>query len=319
LIDRALVLGGLGFIGSNLALRLADAGARVTVVSRSRKGYEETAHRLESRGVHVVVGDVRDARAMAAAVAGQSVVFHAAGRSGAVASMEDPLADLDANCRGTLVVLEALRAVNREAKIVFVGSRLEYGHGGRDPIAEDRQLDPLCVYAVHKLAVEHYLRVYSRLYGIRFAIARVTNPYGPGQPSARTAYGVVNQLIHRALEDATLTIYGDGLQRRDYIFVDDVSDALMALASARESDGRTYNVGTGIGTSLREVAETIARIAGGGRVQRVDWPAMAQQIETGDFVADVSRIEREVGWRPSVTLEDGLQRTVAFYRAHIVS
>ena len=317
--ERTLVVGGLGVIGSNLALRLAESGARVTAVSPSRSKYEETALRLESRGVRLVEADLRDARAMEAAVAGQDVVFHAAGRSGAVASMEDPVADLDVNLRGTLVLLEAMRAVNRGAKLVFVGSRLEYGRVGSEPTREDRADDPLCIYAVHKQTIQKYLRVYARLFGMRFTVARVTNPYGPGQPSGRTAYGVINHLIHRALENETLTIYGDGAQRRDYIFVDDVSAALMALAASKASDGRTYNVGTGVGVRLRDVAETITRIAGGGRLRMVEWPEMAKQIETGDFVADISRIADEIGWRPAVTLDEGLQRTVAFYRTHIAS
>lgn len=316
---RALVLGGLGFIGSNLTARLASAGAQVTAVTPSRARYAETAADLEALRVRIVEGDLRDAAAMRAVVEGQDVVYHAAGRSGAVASMEDPLADLDVNVRGTLVLLEALRAVNRDAKLVFVGSRLEYGRAGETPTAEEHDVDPLCAYAVHKLAIQQYLRLYAHLFDLRYAVARVTNPYGPGQPSSRTAYGVVNRMIHLALENGALTIYGDGRQRRDYIYVDDVSDALMALGESARSDGRVYNVGTGVGTPIREMAAAITRIAGAGRIAAADWPALAQQIETGDFVPDISRIEREVGWRPRVALEDGLSRTVAFYRAHIAS
>src|SRR5262249_20245124 len=156
----------------------------------------------------------------------QEVVFNLAAQSGAVRSQEDPFTDLDVNCRGSLVLLEALRATNPQAAAVFIGSRLEYGSAGPAPVGENHPPDPLCVHAVHKLMSEKYLRVYSRLFGLKFAVARVTNPYGPGQPAGRTAYGVVNHLIHLALSDQTLPIYGDGTQRRDYIFIDDVAAAL---------------------------------------------------------------------------------------------
>jgi nucleoside-diphosphate-sugar epimerase len=142
----------------------------------------------------------------------------------------------------------------------------------------------------------------------------VTNPFGPGQPSGRTAYGIINRLIHLALDDQPLTLYGDGAQQRDYVFVDDVVAALMTLGVDERSDGRVYNVGSGIGTRMLDVARTIVEIAGGGRIQHVPWPALAEQIETGDFVADISRIRDELGWRPTVGLRDGIQRTVAHYR-----
>src|SRR5439155_5990137 len=124
----------------------------------------------------------------------------------------------EVNCLGNLVLLDALRSHNPAARLVFVGSRLAYGRTGPDPVNEDRAPDPLCVHAVHKLAVEQYLQLYSRSYGLSCTIARLTNPYGPGQPRERTAYGVVNRLIHLALSGAALPIYGDGLQRRDYIY-----------------------------------------------------------------------------------------------------
>jgi nucleoside-diphosphate-sugar epimerase len=186
-------------------------------------------------------------------------------------------------------------------------------------VDEDRALHPLCLYGIHKLAVENYLELYSRLFGIRYAVARVTNPYGPGQPRARTAYGIVNRMIHLALSDADVTVYGDGAQRRDYIYIDDVADALIGLANSARTDGRAYNIGTGLGTPLVEMAQAVIRIAGAGRLRSIPWPTLAEQIETGDFVADISRIDREIGWRPTVSLEQGLRKTVAFYRAHVLT
>jgi UDP-glucose 4-epimerase len=314
-----LVLGGLGFIGINLSRRLVGSGARVTVATPERASHERAAAEIEAAGASVVEADIRDVGAMRRLVRRQDVLFHLSARSGAVRSVEDPFTDLDVNARGSLALLEALRSDNREGSLVFVGSRLEYGRAGAEPVGENRPTDPLCAHAVHKLMVEQYLRVYGRLFGLKSIVARVTNPFGPGQPAARTEYGIVNRMIHMALGGRTLTIYGDGRQRRDYVFVDDVVEALLRLGERATCDVPIYNVGTGVGTAFVDMARSIIAMAGGGRIELVEWPGLAEQIETGDFVADISRIRREVGWAPAVSLHDGLERTVSFYRAHVAS
>lgn len=316
---RVLVVGGLGFIGVNLTAKLAEAGASTTILTRDRSRHAEQAGAFERNGVAIVEGDLRDRAAVAAAVAGQHLVINLSGQSGAVRSMEDPWTDLDVNCRGNLVLLEALRDHNRDAKVVFAGSRLQYGHPDHTPVDEDAPQHALCLHAIHKQTVEKYLALYRKLFGIRYSVARITNPYGPGQPAGRTAYGVINRMIHLAIADRPLTIYGEGTQIRDYVHVDDVVDALLAMAASEQADDRAYNVGSGTGTRMIDLAHAVIAIAGGGRVEHVAWPMLAEQVETGDFVADVARIHRELGWRPAVALRDGLERTVAFYRAQAVS
>jgi UDP-glucose 4-epimerase len=311
-----LVIGGFGFLGVNLTERLRQLGARLTVVTRSRDKHADAAAAAAAHGVRVLEADLRDLDAMQSAVAGQDVVFNASGQSGAVLSMEDPWTDLDVNCRGNLVLLEALRRVSPGAKLIFLSSRLAYGRVGGGPVAEEHVPDPLCVHAIHKLAVEQYLKLYGDVYGIPWSAARLTNPYGPGQTSERTAYGIVNRMIHQAIAGNALTVYGDGLQHRDYIYVDDAVSALLAMGQSPASSGRTYNVGSGVGTPLVEMARAIGALAGGARVECVEWPALAAQIETGDFVADIGRIRRELGWEPRVELAEGLRRTVAYYRTH---
>jgi UDP-glucose 4-epimerase len=316
--DRpTLVLGGLGFIGTHVTERLQALGADITVGTRSLDHHREAAAAFGSRGVKCVEADLGDRDAIHAAVKGQDVIFNLAGQSGAVRSMEDPWTDLEVNCRGNLVLLEALRRESPEAKLVFASSRLAYGHGTGAATVEEQAPDPLCVHAVHKLAVEQYMRLYRRLYGLRFSVARLTNPYGAGQPTGRTAYGVVNRMIHLALAGETLPIYGDGRQLRDYIYIDDAVGALLRLGETRESDGRLYNVGSGVGTPLVEMARSIVQLAGSGRLALVPWPKLAEQIETGDFVAGIARIRREVGWEPRMPLADGLERTVALCRAEL--
>ena len=312
--QRVCVIGGLGFIGANLADRLLSEGAAVTVLTPLRERHGDQADAFERRGARIVEGDLRDRELVPSLVAKQDVVFNLAGQSGAVRSMEDPWSDLDINLRGNLVLLESIRTVAPRAKLVFAGSRLQYGKPVRIPVSEEDEAEPLCLHAVHKRTVEEYLNLYKKLFGVRFTIARITNPYGPGQPKGRTAYGVINRLVHLALAGEALPIYGDGDQQRDYIHVADVVEALRTMALSPQADSRAYNVGSGVGTRLIDAANTIVRMVGRGRVEHVAWPPLAQQIETGDFVADVSRAARELGWAPSRALPAGLEDTIAHYR-----
>jgi UDP-glucose 4-epimerase len=186
-----------------------------------------------------------------------------------------------------------------------------YGAPAQLPVTEDRPVAPLCPHGVHKAMAEHYLAIYGRLHGVRATALRITNPYGPGQPIERNAYGVINYLIHRAIAGQTLPIYGDGSQRRDYVFVDDAVDAMVRVGLDERSDGRVYNVGSGAGTAMIDAARLIVEAAGAGRIETTAWPPLVREIDTGDFVADITRIVADVGWRPTVTLADGLRRTIA--------
>jgi len=306
----AVVVGGLGFVGINLSRRLSAIGAAVRVVTPRRAVHDVGAAELEAAGARILEGDVQDGARMREAVAGCDVVFNLAGRSGAVRSLEDPFTDLDVNCRGALVLLEAMRDASPSAKLVFPGSRLEYGRVDKTPVAEHAPMNPLCMHAVHKMAVEQYISIYQQLYGLRSTVVRLTNPYGAGQPAGRVAYGIVNRMIELALADQPLPVYGDGAQRRDYIYVDDVVDALAGIGASTATDGQAFNLGSGVGTSFVDMARTVAELAGGGRLVFEPWPALAGRIETGDFVADISRLKSALGWQPSTPLADGLRKTI---------
>ena len=187
-----------------------------------------------------------------------------------------------------------------------------YGAARALPVAEDHPLAPLCPHGAHKAMVEQYLAIYGRLYGVRATTLRITNPYGPGQPSDRSAYGVINYLIHRALAGQSLPIYGDGAQLRDYVFVNDVVDALLLAGADADGDGRVYNIGSGVGTSMVDAAAPHRRdgrrrsrraraVAAAGR--RRSTPAISSPTSRGSAT--------ELGWQPTVTFADGLRRTIA--------
>ena len=199
---RVLVIGGLGFIGTNLTARLLDEGAVVTLLTPSRERHAEQAHVYERAGAAIAEGDVRDHVLVSTVVSGQAAIFNLSGQSGAVRSMEIPWTDLDINCRGNLVLLEAIACAQpgHEAGRRRVTARVR--QAGTASRRLKRMLDePLCLHAIHKHTAEQYLQLYRRLFGMRYAVARVTNPYGPGQPSGRTAYGIINRWIHLALAD----------------------------------------------------------------------------------------------------------------------
>ena len=314
---QVLVLGGFGYIGTHVTDALLKSAAAVTVVTPWRERHEAVARRVEAAGARVVQADVRDRVAMREAVAGQEIVFNLSGRSGSVRSVEDPAGDLDVNCNGTLALIDAIHLESPAAKLVLAGSRLVYGATRALPVSENQVLAPLCPHGLHKATAERYLSIYAALHGLRATTVRITNPYGPGQPADRSAYGVINYLIHLALTGSPLPIYGDGAQMRDYVFIADVVRALLAVGAHPPSDGRSYNVGSGVGTRMIDAARLIIEAAGGGRVETRPWPPIAKQIETGDFVADIGRIRAEIGWTPVVTLVDGLHRTVAAAAARV--
>lgn len=308
---RTLVVGGLGYLGSNLAGALIDAGADVMIVTPVRERHLSAVARFEAAGARVVEADIRDSAAMRAAVRGRDVVFNVSGKSGAIESVREPLVDLDVNCAGNLTLIEALRLESPAAKFVSTGSRLVYGTVRTLPVPEDHPLAPLCPHGAHKAVVEQYLAMYGALFGVRTTTLRITNPYGPGQPTERRAYGVINFLIHRAVAGEPLPIYGDGSQVRDYVFIADVIDAMLLVGADARSDARIYNIGSGVGIRMLDAAREIIATAGSGRIDPQPWPPLVQEIETGDFVADVTRIGSELGWRPTTPFAVGLRATIA--------
>lgn len=309
-----LVAGGTGFLGRNLVRRLLELGAQVTATGVSA-GATPASDRTTGSGELVIrQADVRSAEAMQQVVRRKAVVFNLAGRSGAVRSMEDPWTDLEVNCRGMLVLLEAVRSVSPDAKVVFPGTRLEFGKPQYLPVDERHPLDPLCLHGVHKLAAEKYHLLYHRIYGLRTTVFRVANPYGPGQPRERVDYGIINRFIHLALAGEPIPVFGEGSQVRDYIFADDVVEAFLRAGMAERSDGRVYNIGSGEGVKMIDVAHLIVRAVGHGRVVHVPWPPLAARIETGDFVADISAAVADLAWQPRVRLEEGIARTVGALR-----
>jgi UDP-glucose 4-epimerase len=307
-----VVTGGLGFIGSNVVHALAAAGARVRVVDALVPGHGGDRRNVAGLGVDVLVAAIDDP-AVGDLLEGADVVFNIAGQVSHTASMHAPMIDLQLNAMTHAAFLEMLRAVNPGARVVHTSTRQVYGQPLRNPVDEEHPTRPVDVNGVAKLAGEQLHMVYAQAYGMACTSLRLTNVYGPRQRLTSDGLGFLPVFIRRALQGEELRIFGDGAQRRDCLYVDDVVEALVAATDER-AVGLVLNAGHGKDHSLAEIAEQIIDAAGTGSLTYVPWPAAHQQIAIGSFHTDGALIAATLGWSATTDLATGLTRTIAFYR-----
>ena len=313
-----MITGGLGFIGSNLAWKLADLGARVLIVDSLIDEYGGNLFNicgLEDR-LRVNIADVRQQSTMNYLVRGQDVIFNLAGQVSHIDSMRDPHTDLEINCRAQLSILEACRNYNAGVKIVFAGTRQVYGKAESLPVSESHLVRPADVNGINKAAGEYYHLLYNNVFGVRACSLRLTNVYGPRQLLKHNRQGFIAWFIRLAIEDREIQIYGDGSQLRDFVYVDDAAEAFLRAGADEACNGQVLNVGGLEPIAHRDLVQLLVGIAGSGRCRFVEWPPEKKAIDIGDFYADSTRIERTLGWTPTVSLAEGLRRTVEFYREH---
>jgi UDP-glucose 4-epimerase len=317
--DRpVLITGGLGFIGSNLAHRLAALGARVLIVDSlipDSGGNLFNIRGIEER-VRVNIADIRQQTTMNYLVRGHEVIFNLAGQVSHIDSMQDPYTDLEINCRSQLTVLEACRHNNPSVKVVFAGTRQVYGRPDRLPVTEDHLVRPTDVNGINKAAGEYYHLVYNNVFGIRACSLRLTNVYGPRQLLKHNRQGFVGWFIRLVLENREIQIFGDGTQLRDFVYVDDAVDAFLRAGADDASNGQVFNVGGMEPITHSDLVDLMIRTAGSGRVRCVEWPPDKKAIDIGDFYADSTKIRGVLEWQPVTPLAEGLRRTFDFYRAH---
>ncbi len=313
---RVLITGGLGFIGSNLARRLVDVGARVTLVDSMIPDYGGNLFNIagyEER-VRVNIADVRDPYSMRALVRDQDVLFSLAGQVSHIDSMQDPFTDLEINARSPLSILEACRHENPTIKVVYAGTRQQYGKPRYLPLDEDHLQNPTDVNGVNKLAGEWYHMVYHTAYGMRTASLRLTNTYGPRQLMRHNRQGFIGWFVRLAVEGKTIQLYGDGRQLRDLCYVDDTVDAFLRVGMSDAANGQVYNLGGQGPISLAELAYKLVAVAGRGKVEFVPWPEERKRIDIGDVYSSYARAEAVLGWTPTTALDDGLRTTIDYYR-----
>lgn len=315
---KVLVTGGAGFIGSNLAIELIRQGAHVTLVDSMIPEYGGNLFNIEPvrREVTLNISDVRDEHSMKYLIQGQDYLFNLAGQTSHLDSMQNPYPDLEINARAQLSILEACRKHNPAIKIVFASTRQLYGAPQYLPVDEKHPIHPVDVNGINKMAGEWYHLVYNNVYGIHTVVLRLTNTYGPRMRVKDARQTFLGIWVRRIVEDLPFQVFGDGLQQRDYNYVDDVVEAMLLCAGSTKADGQIYNLGALPPVSLRETAEMLLKAAGSGGYEMVAFPSERKAIDIGDYYADYSKIQSELGWQPKVTLADGLKRTVEYYRQY---
>lgn len=315
---NVLITGGLGFIGSNLAHRLVNAGAVVTLVDSLIPEYGGNLHNIagiEER-VRVNISDVRDEQSMRYLVQGQDYLFNLAGQTSHMDSMHDPYTDLDINARAQLSILESCRKHNPNITIVFASTRQIYGKPDYLPVDEKHLLRPVDVNGINKMAGEWYHILYHNVYGLRASALRLTNTYGPRmriKDARQTFLGIWIRLL---LEDKPFEVWG-GEQLRDFSYVDDTVDALLLTAQSEAAQGQVFNVGGEPVVSLLETAKLLVEANRGGEYAVRTFPPERKRIDIGDYYASDALLRETVGWRPRVPLADGLARAIAYYRQHL--
>ena len=314
-----LITGGLGFIGSNLAHRLLDLGAEVLILDSLIPEYGGNfynVHGIEDR-LRINIADMRDEHGLRYLVQGQDLIFNLAGQVSHTDSMADPYTDLEINARSQLSLLEACRHGNPTTKIVFASTRQIYGRPNYLPVDERHPLQPTDVNGINKLAGEWYHIVYHNVYGLRTVSLRLTNTFGPRMRIRDARQTFIGWWIRQLLEGQTLNIFGDGLQVRDFNYVDDVVEALLMVAAHDVADGQIYNLGGDDPINLINLARLMIEVNGGGDFVLKPFPDDRRRIDIGDFYGDYRKIRSKLGWRPVVGLREGLTRTMDYFRANL--
>ena len=313
-----LITGGLGFIGSNLARRLVELGARVTLVDSLIPEYGGNLFNIAGieDKVRVNIADVRDEYSMDYLVQGRDFLFNLAGQTSHLDSMSDPYTDLEINCRAQLSILEACRKQNPRVKIVYTSTRQMYGKPDYLPVDERHLVHPTDVNGINKMAGEWYHIVYNNVHGIRAVSLRMTNTYGPRMRVKDARQTFLGVWIKRLIDGEPIEVWGDGTQIRDFNYVDDVVDAVLLAATMDDAHGQIFNLGSDETINLRDLAALCIEVNGDGNYKIISYPTDRKPIDIGDYYGDYRKIRGKLGWQPRVNLREGLRRTLEFYRAN---
>lgn len=315
---KILITGGLGFIGSNLAHRLVEEKAEVYIVDSLIPDYGGNLFNIEDikDKVHVNIADVRDKNSFEHLVKDKDYLFNLAGQVSHIDSMIDPYTDLEINCRSQLSILEACRKNNPDIKIIYAGTRQQYGKPKYLPVDENHLNQPTDVNGINKMAGEWYHILYNNIYGIRACSLRLTNVYGPRQQIKHNRQGFIAWFIRKAIDGETIQIFGDGNQKRDLNYIDDVVDAFLAAALSDKTWGEVYNLGNNEIVSLLDLVNTLIKITIKGKFELIPFPDDKKKIDIGDYYGDYSKIKNTLGWEPKTALLDGLKKTIDYYKKY---
>lgn len=315
---RVLITGGAGFIGSSLAQRLVKKGASVTILDAMIPPYGGNLFNITDirKKIIFLKGDVREKTLMKKLVRDKDIVFHLAGQTGRLISMQNPALDVDINCNGTLAILTAIKETKKKIKFIYAGSRGVIGKPVYFPVDENHPTNPRDVYGANKLLAENYAFLYGREYNFPVTVLRLNNIYGPRCQIKSNHYGTINLFIAYALQGRPIPIYGNGRQTRDYVYIDDATDAFVKAIDAK-ADSEIFMVSSGKEHSLLEIARLIAGELEGTTYTLVPYPPQLGKLDFPRFLASYKKIYQVLKWKPKVTLKQGIKETIAFYRKYL--
>lgn len=313
-----LITGGLGFVGSTLAIKLVEQGAKVTIADAMIPGYGGNLFNIEPVKDRVTVNycDIRDVNVMNYLVKDHEYIFHLAGQVDHILSQTNPFPDIDINIRGTAVLLEACKLHNPGARMIYCGTRGEYGKATKLPVNEEAPTNPRGIYEISNLTAQQITQVYHDIHGIKSVMLRLTNTYGPRGQMLHPRYGVVNWFVRQVVDDETVKVFGDGTIKRDFLYVDDCVQAMLMCAATEQAYGQLFNVGVDKPVTFLELVETLIAVAGTGRWEFAPFTPERAAQEPGDFYSDITKIRSIVGWEPATSMEQGLHCTVEYYRKY---
>ena len=315
---KVLITGGLGFIGSSLAVRLVPLGAEVTVLDAMIPDYGGNLFNIEpiKNDITINFSNITDATSMNYLVREKDYIFHCAGQVCHIMSLNNPFPDIEYNIKGVAVLMQACKNYNPSAKIVKTGTRGQYGPSEKLPVSEDAPTNPRGIYEISNLAAEKIMKIYNDVHGVRTVLLRLTNIYGPRSQMKHSRFGVVNWFIRQALDNQTIKVFGDGKILRDFLYIDDCVDAVLASALSEKAEGEILNVGVDKAVCFLDLVKRIIEVTGSGRWEFSEFTPERKAQEPGDFYSDITKIKNLVGWEPRVALEEGLARTAEYYRQH---
>ena len=317
---NVLITGGLGFIGSNLAENLVKYGSYVTCVDSLIPEYGGNIYNVSEikSKIDINIADIRDQFSMNHIVKDKDIIFNLAGQTSHLDSMEDPLTDLDINCRSQITILEACKNYNPNVKIVFASTRQIYGKPIYLPVDENHPIQPIDVNGINKFAGESYHILYHNVYGINSTVLRLTNTFGQKmriKDSKQTFLGI---WLRNVLENKPICIYGDGSQLRDLNYIDDVVNALLMVAIYSKSNGKVYNLGSKEIISLNDLAEKLTQANGSGVIDKKQFPKKLKKIDIGNYYSNFDKITKEINWKPKFSINEGLLNTLNYYRSNLL-
>jgi nucleoside-diphosphate-sugar epimerase len=298
---------------------LVQQGNTITVVDSLIPEYGgnlRNLHDIKDK-ITVSLSDVRDVASINDLIKWHDFLFNLAGQTSHLDSMQDPITDLDINAKAQLSILEACRKYNPGIRIVFASTRQIYGKPKYFPVDEKHPLHPVDVNGINKIAGEQYHILYQEVYGIASSVLRLTNTYGPRMRIKDARQTFLGIWIRNLLQGKPIQVFGDGKQRRDYNYVEDVLDALLIAATEKNAVGKVYNLGAPDPLSLEDTAKIMCQEIEGGDYQMIPFPEDRKAIDVGDFICDYSAFRNQFGWEPKVSFEDGIQRSVEYFRKEI--